>query len=106
MLPLPLLLLSSQLYDIKLYLKSHDTLIAKTQIPITAVPILSSGGSSGSSSATPEPDSLSSRSATLVDATHKELPVGEAAGSLCLAANSMPSTPRGTGESQQTHLSF
>jgi hypothetical protein len=84
-----------QLYDIKLYLKSHDTLIAKTQIPITSVPFFSSpaGDDGASSTGRVTPEGHHKGLLCLMD--------GLDGADACLGSSSGPSTPRGTSESMQ-----
>lgn len=110
-----------QLCDIKLYLRSQDTLIAKTQIPITAVPFSSNVGAGddddddGSSSprsprsppsggvfSTSSPPSSARAFAPdllpkLPDSSHRDL--------AALATASAPSTPRGVSEYLRAHRS-
>lgn len=91
-----------QLVDIKVYLKSEDTLIAKTQIPISSVPILSSIGPSAIAAMQTE-ETMASGAATprtTHDGTHKGLGGLEC---MSMASHSMPGTPRGTGKLGDAH---
>lgn len=78
-----------QLYDIKLYLKSHDTLIAKTQIPITSVPFFTTSAAD---------DGASSSGRVTHEGHHKGLGLMDGLDNVCLGSTSVPSTPRGTSE--------
>lgn len=87
-----------QLVDIKIYLKSEDTLIAKTQIPISSVPLLSNSNGPSAVAAMQSEDATASGAAT-PRTTHDGMFKGLGGlDSLSLASHSMPSTPRGTGE--------
>lgn len=82
-----------QLHDIKLYLKSHNTLIAKTQIPITAVP-LSSSSSSCLTGPADDAGGLVTPAASARVTSEKLHKAQEL--DVCSTSNSLPSTPRGS----------
>jgi hypothetical protein len=91
-----------QLHDIKLYLKSHNTLIAKTQIPITAVPLsCSSGGVSPTGPADDTSCGLVTPAASARVTSEKQHKVQDL--DACSISNSLPSTPRGSESQFQEH---
>lgn len=95
-----------QLVDIKVYLRSEDTLIAKTQIPITSVPFTHSssapaaapspGAAVPGTAADDTPPTGASTPRTTHDGMHRGLQGGLE--TMSLPSHSVPDTPRGTGE--------